>query len=678
MKESKFKFDMSKMLLLFALVPMVVSCLIISILLVNKSNEEVKKATSNSMLALIEGTGTGFDHYFATSEETVLSFTKSPVVIEYLKNPEDPELAKAAQDYTVEYFESLSGWEGIYIADWNSKVLTHPAAPVIGKVMREGDALESLRKSMTDAGDIYDTGIIVSPASGELIISLYAPVYDGDTPIGYVGAGAYVKDAASMYSDVSGLGLSTAYTYFVDKDGIMIYHPDESKVGNPVENEVVKGLVEKMEAGEHPAPKCVTYKYKGAKKFAAYFVGVNENYITVLTADEKDVLAGCNAVTIIAVVIAAILIIAFAIVAVILTKLVSTPLAKVTNAMLETSKGSLSADTDIKSNVYEIKQLIAGTKTLQDNLVEIIGNVKNTSESVNTSASGVADMASLSADSCEQVNAAVDELAQGSMSIAESCTQLAREVDEMSQCCDDISNEVGNLSMASHAIQKANDEAKDYMKTALSASEKSTDSANEIAEIVLETNERVGEIEQAVDLILNIASQTNLLSLNASIEAARAGEAGRGFAVVAGEISSLATQSSESANTIQSIVKRITEISQKSVDRAQDIKQIISEQRDCINETNAKFEVLSRQVDSSVESINTISGKVDTLSSVKNVINSNVSDLSAVSEESAASTQESTASINSISQSVVDISNNSEELKNMADKLAEQVSFFHE
>lgn len=673
----KLKFDMNKLLLLFSLLPLFLGGIIISVLLVNKSSNEVKSATSNSMLALIEGTGTGFDHYFSTTEETVVGFTKSPIVLDYLKNPNDEELAKAAQKYTVDYFGSLNGWEGIYIADWNSKVLTHPAEPVIGRVMREGDALESLRNSMLSSGDIYDTGIITSPASGELIISLYAPVYDGETPIGYVGAGAYVKNIAELYSDTSSLNLDTAYTYFVDKDGIMIYHPNEEKVGTPVENEVVSDLVQKMQSGQHPSPECVEYSYNGELKYAAYYVGVNENYIAVLTANEDDVLSGCKDVTLIATIIFAALFLIFAVLAVVLSKKISKPISKIATAMFETSEGSLIADTNVSSGVYEINELIFATKTLQKNLVNIIGNVKTTSDTVNGSAFSVADMASLSADSCQQVNCAVDELAQGSMSIAESCAQLALEVNTMSQCCDDISDEVTSLTNASREIQKANEEAREHMAIALNASEKSAISANEIADIIIETNERVKEINQAVDLILSIASQTNLLSLNASIEASHAGDAGRGFAIVASEISSLAVQSSSSANMIQKIVNTITEMSARSVEHANEIKKIIAEQHACITNTNTKFDSLSHQVDSSIESIKTISGKVTVLDDVKGSINSNVSELSAISEESAASTEQSTASINSISQSVLDISNNSEELKTLADKLSEQVSFFH-
>lgn len=677
MRESKFKFDMNKALLLMALVPLFCAGIIISVMLVSKSSSEVKSATTNSMQALIEGTGTGFDHFFSTTEETVLAFTKAPIVSEFLKNPNDEALAAEAQKFTVDFFGSLSGWEGIYIADWNSKVLTHPAQPVIGRVMREGDPLEALRNSMLSSDGVYDTGIIVSPASGELIISLYAPVYDGNKPIGYVGAGAYVKNIAEMYSDTSSLGLSSAYTYFVDDDGTMLFHPNEEKIGSPVENAVVTALIAQMQAGEHPEPKCVEYLYKGAMKYAAYYVGVNEAYVAVLTADESDVLAGSRAITIIAFVVVITLFIIFGILAFVLAKTISKPIIKISDAMIKMSEGNLDADTDIDAKIYEVKHLAEAMKTLQTNLTEIITGVKETAETVNGAAVSVATMASTSADSCDQINMAVDDLAQGSMSIAESCSELASEVNTMTECCDDISSEVSSLTEASQEIQKANDEAKGRMATALDASEKSAVSANEIAESIMATNDKIKDINQAVDLILNIARQTNLLSLNASIEAARAGEAGRGFAIVASEISNLAAQSSNSANTIQEIVNAITEMSSQSVEHAYEIKKIITEQYECITDTNTKFDVLAKQVDSSIDAIKIIAGKVEQLDDVKNSISSQVSDLSAVSEESAASTEETTASINSISQSVVDISDNSEELKELSSKLSEQVSYFH-
>ena len=256
-KFTGFKLNMYSTLVMFALIPMIVAVAVLLIINLNKSSSEIGGLSNNSMLSTVQSIGAGVDNYFATSEETVRSFATAPIVKECLMNPDDPEIQAKAQQYTVDYFSQLDGWEGIYIATWETEVKTHPVDAVVGRVMREGDALKFLQDSMLAAGDILDLGIIVSPASGQNIISMYCPVYDGDTPIGYVGAGSFVQGIAQKYSDVSALGLDSAYLYIVDNEGTMLYHPDESKIGNPVENEVVKGLVEAIQAGQHPEPDSV-------------------------------------------------------------------------------------------------------------------------------------------------------------------------------------------------------------------------------------------------------------------------------------------------------------------------------------------------------------------------------------------------------------------------------------
>jgi len=101
------------------------------------------------MLSIIKQTGAAFDYTTVESEIAIKSFIEAPIVREFMKNPGDGNLAKKAQDYTVNYFNQLDGWEGIYMADWNSKVLTHPAPPVIGRVMREGDRLQTSTRCQT-------------------------------------------------------------------------------------------------------------------------------------------------------------------------------------------------------------------------------------------------------------------------------------------------------------------------------------------------------------------------------------------------------------------------------------------------------------------------------------------------------------------------------------------------
>lgn len=669
-------FDFKKMLLLFALVPLLCGVISLSIMMIGTSSKEVKTLANNSMLSLVRDTGVGVDNYFAIGEQTLQSFISAPIVKEYLKNPNDAALAAEAQQYTVDFFGSLDGWEGIYIADWNSKVLTHPAPPVIGKVMREGDRLKELQDAMLASDGVYNVGIITSPASGELIVSMYAPVYDGDTPIGYVGAGTFISETAANYADVTGLNLKSAYTYFVDHDGIMIAHPDAEKIGNPVENEVVKGLVADIQAGKHPDPKCVVYEYKGATKYAAYYVGVNESYVAVLTADEADVLAKVNSIRNVAIVVSVIIVIFFIIFALVMSRVVVRPLKLVMKAMQDTAEGDLNADTDIHSIVYETIQLIESAKKLQGVLQEIIGKTKDISDELNVGAEKVTDLSGKSLDSSTVIANTVEELADGAISMAESVQNINEKIITMGEAIDDITDNTDELTASSNKIKVANADAVTFIGRVAESSDENVVAVQNISQQIMETNEAIERIQNASDMITDIANQTNLLALNASIEAARAGEAGKGFAVVADEIKNLSAQSNDSAEEIKNIVREIVEKSDQSVRLSAEVSDLIAKEKSYISETQSKFEILNREIEVSLEEILKINSKVDTLNESKGIIISEITDLSAISEENAASNQQVSESVHEIEHAFEEIVSNASETKDDADQLKTTIDYF--
>lgn len=671
-----FRFDFNKIILLFATVPLLCGVIILSIVLIGTSSKEVKTVTNDSMKSLVDDTGVGVDHYIALGEETLQTFVTAPIVMEYLKNPEDAELAAKAQQYTVDFFNSLEGWEGIYIADWNSKVLTHPAPPVVGKVMREGDRLKELQDAMLEAEGVYNVGIITSPASGELIVSMYLPIYDGKKPIGYVGAGTYISDTAALYADVSGLNLESAYTYFVDKEGIMIAHPNEEKIGSPVENEVVKGLIAEMQAGKHPETACVQYKYKGTNKYAAYYVGVNESYIAVLTADEDDVLANVNAIRNVAIVLSVIVLIVFIIVAMCVSKIVVKPLNRVVKAIKDTANGDMNADTNIHSITYETIEIIDSAQTLQKVLQDIIGQTKDISEKLNSGAETVTDLSDRGLDSTTQISNAMEELADGAMNMAKSVQSVNEKLIVMGNAIDDITANAEELEDSSNQIKLANAEAVTYISKVADSSEKSVSAVQDINQQIMETNEAVDRIKNASEMISDIASQTNLLALNASIEAARAGEAGKGFAVVATEIKNLSDQSNQSVAEIQSIISEIVQKSEKSVRLSVEVAQLITKEKEYIKETQDKFDLLNREIGLSLEEIASISDKVDTLNDSKDIIMGAVTELGAISEENAASNEEVSASVHEITAAVENIATNASETKGDADQLKQTINYF--
>ncbi len=676
-RSSKGKLNMYGTLIMFALIPMVVSVVILLIINLKKSGNELKEETSNAMVSLIEGAGEGIDSHIGTCEEILTAFTTAPIVKEALLNPDDEELQAKAEAYTVEYFGRLTGWEGIYIADWNSKVITHPAPPVIGRVMREGDALEALRNAMLNAENgIYNAGIITSPASGELIVSMYAPVYDGETPIGYVGGGTFMTPEVAKYSDVSSLELDSAYVYVVDADGTMIYHPNEEKIGQPVENEVVKGLLVDISAGKHPAPDCVTYKYKGAMKFAAYYVGDDEAYIALVTADETDVMAMTKTLLVISIITAAALVAAFAVIAALITRLIATPLVKIDHFTNDLVEGKLGASLNAKSHVKEIISIINSAEALQDSLKSITGNINTNMSGLDTDMNKIISSVDTCSDAISGVTSAIDGIAKGAVEMAESVQNTASNMTDVGNSIDEIKGLADDAKKNAENVISISNVAKKNLAELIVANSKTIQISEDVAEGINETARVVDEISKAAGMITDIASQTNLLSLNASIEAARAGEAGRGFAVVAQEISKLAEQSNESATEIKNVIDSIIEKSSKNIQLVGSIQNSISNEGEVLKSVNASFNEVTQNINVTSENISAIAEKSDVLNVAKNSVLDDVSTLSSISEENAASCEETTASIEEINATMETVNLESKNTLEISNQLKADIEYF--
>ncbi len=196
-------------------------------------------------------------------------------------------------------------------------------------------------------------------------------------------------------------------------------------------------------------------------------------------------------------------------------------------------------------------------KVITDNSQKMERLVNEVRDSVLTSNGSVSDLSAVT----EELSAAMSEMSNSAAIINTNADAVKKEVDAMAAQTMDIRQYT--TEMKGHA---------DSMESAAHANMVSTEQkVNEILEVLeqsIEESKSVNQVNSLTNDILNIASQTNLLSLNASIEAARAGEAGKGFAVVASEISQLATASQSAANRIQSINSVVIHAVNNLVDNA--------------------------------------------------------------------------------------------------------------
>lgn len=471
--------------------------------------------------------------------------------------------------------------------------------------------------------------------------------------------------------------VDSSYLYIVDgHTAEMLYHPTKEKVGKPVENEAVKTLISQINADKHPEPDIIEYNFNGTLKYAAYYVGINEKYIAVITADESDVLSGINDITKQSLIVYAVSLLFWIIIAMIAAKTICKPLVKIVYVITEFSKGNFTADIRIHSILKETNQLIGAATALKQNMIRTIEQVNESSGNLLQDTGLVNHEVAVCNDAAVSVNTAVEEISSGAMDLANHAQNINEQMAAVGEAIVSANVLSENAMDASGQIREISNATMKTLDELLSANGATNKASDEVADSVMETNSAVQKISEAATIIASIAEQTNLLSLNASIEAARAGEAGKGFAVVAGEIKNLAEQSNGSATEIKNIITNILAISERSTTSAGMIREAVAKEEQVLKDMHSDFERVMESIGSVSDKITEIAAKVKEINSSKDAIIESAESLSAISEENAASTQETSATINEMTGQISAIDEQIKDVKAIVDRLNEVVGVF--
>jgi methyl-accepting chemotaxis protein len=340
------------------------------------------------------------------------------------------------------------------------------------------------------------------------------------------------------------------------------------------------------------------------------------------------------------------------------------------------ANGDLSGNLEVKSVIREVTTLIRASAALKDKLNSIVTEVDGHAMQLDNNMESLNVLASASSKGANQIRQAIDELSKTAVSLAENVQSVNTSMMEMGNNVTAIHSETVTLNENSDKMDHANRNASESMNLVLTSSHTSSAIIEEMIVQVKATNEAIASISKAVELISDITSQTNLLSLNASIEAARAGQAGRGFAVVATEIKQLADQSSQGAAAIKNIADDILEKSNKSVELTERMRVLAEKEQADIGSAKTGFDTLSQIIEANVATAGTIAEKTKNLEELKQTIINNITELSAISEENAASNEEVTANVSSIAESIDRISEDTGMIKKVSAALEEQMKYF--
>ena len=455
---------------------------------------------------------------------------------------------------------TIEGVEGsyAYMVSPDGTMLWHTNPEKIGQPV-ENAAVKGIVADL-QAGKTVEDGYCIYEYKGALKLAGYSFSQSGDIVLVTADYDKLIRiDYARLIGEIEISGVAGSYAYMVSPDGTMLYHTNAEKIGQPVENAAVKGIVEDLQAGRTVPNGSCTYEYKGAYKIAGYAFTHNGN-IVIVTADKNVMMAGIGSMQkalilygILCVVVSVALVAFF-------TGFMLKALERLVPVINRTAEFDFTEDETAevfnrrKDEIGFISNALTRTR---NNMREMVESIAATSVNIDSNVEDLRGTIERVGAVCDDNSATTEELAAAMQETAATTTVIDRNVESIQESAHGID------SMAAEGTKLSGEVSKRATELAATTEKASRDTIEMYetvkvkSEEAIQASKAVNKINELTDAIMSISSQTGLLALNASIEAARAGEAGRGFAVVASEISNLATQTSETVKNIDTIVNEV-------------------------------------------------------------------------------------------------------------------------
>ena len=618
-----------------------------------KSNlESISSGQAEKMMVFVEKTLSEWK-----TEINLLSHTEEAKNMDF----------KAFREYVEDRQEILGKYEMILMADTTGKYR--------GTLGDDGDISDRPYFIEAIKGNIVVSDPVISKATGNTIVVIAAPVKSDSGEIKGIIGGSIVLSYISDVVSSSKFG-KTGYSFMVDKDGLIIAHPVAEKVfkENLIKNENADlvTIIKKMVSAESGVG---YYTYEGVEKIVAYRPIQFTTWSVATTMEYSEAGKSIDTIRNTSIFISLIVAVIIFLLLFVILNLALAKISEIAKATSLLAAGDLTIDIEVKGQ-DEVATLAANFKQMIINMRTILLKLDNASTTLAASSEEMMASSGDVSKSVEQVALAISELAKGASEQAMSTETSSRRIGDIIVGLNKISGDMtASESLATKAIETVNN-GEMIVSDQVSKMAESKQISAKVTGSVSALSVKSMQIGQIVEVISSIASQTNLLSLNASIEAARAGEHGRGFAIVADEIRKLAEQSNTSGKKISDIIREVQTNVTQTVEEMKKSEASLIDQEKALKQTVDSFSGISSSVRAITDKVASVSASIKILNSNAAEASEEITSISAVSQEIAAGSEEVSASTQEQTSIIIQVAKAAEDLADMATGLQSSLQIF--